>query len=70
MKKIITIILAAFLPVLSVSAHPGHGIVEDGPLHYILSIEHAVPIVIFAFIIYYFVRTILQKDGYKNSPRH
>jgi hypothetical protein len=40
MKKLFAILVFMTLWMSSVSAHPGHGVIDDGILHYCFSPEH------------------------------
>lgn len=65
MKQILVtlVMFLTCLPLISV-AHEGHGVVEHGPAHYLLSIEHAWPLVIIAIGIAYIVgRRIFRKTS-------
>ena len=67
MKKYIpTLILAlTSLPMLSL-AHEGHGLVQNGPAHYIFSFEHALPLMaILAAIVYLVRKGITRRVGNK-----
>jgi len=49
-RRLLTLALVAWLPSIA-SAHPGHGTTDPGSAaHYLLSFEHAVPIVAVCFI--------------------
>ena len=63
MKKIVLTLVSLFvlLPFLSL-AHEGHGVVNTGPGHYVLSPEHAIPLVLAFILIGYFLgKKILKK---------
>jgi hypothetical protein len=62
MKKLIPtlISLLAFLPMVTF-AHEGHGVVEQGPAHFVFSFEHALPLIALVAIVVYLVRKRMMK---------
>jgi len=63
MKKLVWTI-TSFLTLLPFAtiAHEGHGVVNVGPAHYVLTPEHGLPIVVVAAVAGYFIgKKILKK---------
>ena len=62
MKKLILTLISVFtfLPLLTI-AHEGHGIVENGPAHYVFSIEHALPLIALAAVVVFLVGKRIMK---------